>query len=173
MSCNGILTGHMVITKAMLDELTLKHCEGAYEWVPPVYHALLTSKIMIPICTNGRTVKIIVQVFFESFDERPRAVTELLKGAHHVMGYLKHSRSYGDLAPEDLPDFRLSLSKVLYAIRMPHLMAAKIQRKYRNWKSCDREGKMLMISCSNDLEDTMAMIGVDRPAVKRIKTEPQ
>ena len=51
--------------------------------------------------------------------------------------------------------------KVLYAIRMPHLMAAKIQRAYRSYLSRDREGTMLNISCSDDLEDTMAMLERD------------
>jgi hypothetical protein len=155
MACNGILTGHMVITKAMLDELTLKHCEGTYEWNSLAPNN--PASIMVPYQTNGYTN---VHNFFSIGSNRtgtpsyfgPWAVRELLKGARHSMGF-------GE--PEDLPDFRLSLSKVLYAIRMPHLMAAKIQRKYRNWKSCDPEGAMLMISCSNDLEDTVAMIERD------------
>ena len=153
-----IVTALMEITKTFLLDFALRFCDGAIE-----HEARGNMARMVMIPTPTRVIGTVQQsgltnvtnfFTFRSLDQPsyfgPWTIETLVRAAQY------HVEFVANRDPEDLPFTLKTTSDILYAVRTPLIMATKIQRAFRDWKSRPALS-MNGITVSNDPEDIQAI----------------
>jgi CheY-like chemotaxis protein len=87
----------------------------------------------------------------------PWSIEELVRGAQVNVKFVMNSRPDASEMPFTLE----ATGDILYAVRMPLIMATKIQRAFREWKSRPEVAAMDGITASNDPEDMQELLERD------------
>ena len=157
-----IVTTPMEVTETYLLDFALRFCDGATECEA---RGNMVRMVMIPTPTRviGNTQQSgltnVTNFFtFRSLDPPPYfgpwTIETLVRAAQYHVGFVANRD------PKDLPFTRKTTSDILYAVRAPLIMATKIQRAFRDWKSRPALS-MNGITVSNDPEDFHAMYEQD------------